>query len=53
MEALLAEIKELMEAFQSESTLFLEKENKSAAARARKTSLGLVVLLKQFRKESV
>ncbi len=43
----------LMEAFQKEATLQIEKGNKAAGTRARKAALELCKLLKDFRKVSV
>jgi hypothetical protein len=43
----------LMETFQKEATLQLEKGNKAAGTRARKAALELTKLLKDFRKVSV
>lgn len=53
MKDLVAKINAEIEAFQKDLTNQVEKGNKSAGARARKSSLELGKLLKEFRKESV
>lgn len=53
MEQLLKEIDALMEGFKKDSQLQLEKNNKAAGTRARKASLALEKLLKEFRKTSL
>lgn len=53
MENLLKNIDAQIEAFKSDATLQVEKGNKAAGTRARKTSLVLEKLLKEFRKISV
>lgn len=53
MKELLEKICAEMEAFKTDARLQLEKGNKSAGMRARKTSLSLEKKLKEFRRESV
>ena len=53
MENLIAQINEQIDAFKKDAEAFLTKNNKAAGARARKTSLELADLMKQFRKESI
>lgn len=53
MENLMQQIKEQLEAFKTNATAFAEKGNKAAAARARKASLELTKLFKEFRKVSI
>lgn len=53
MEKLVAEINEKIAFFQEDAALQVEKSNKAAGARARKVSLEIEKLLKQFRKESI
>ena len=53
MKELLEKIAVSMEAFNADSTQQLEKGNKAAGARARKTSLEIEKLMKEFRKASV
>lgn len=53
MEELLAKINEQLETFKNNANLQLEKNNKAAGARARKSSLELEKLLKEFRKVSL
>lgn len=53
MEKLVAEINEKIALFQEDAALQVEKSNKAAGARARKTSLEIEKLLKQFRKDSI
>lgn len=53
MNELVTKIKSLMSEFNENVDNFLEKENKSAARRARKNTLELEKLMKQFRKDSV
>ena len=45
--------KELNEAFMSDAALQIEKGNKAAGTRARKASLELEKLMKEFRKASL
>lgn len=53
METLLKQIKDAFEAFATDATLQLEKNNKAAGTRARKASLNLEKLMKEFRKASL
>ena len=53
MKELLVEINAKMQTFRTESAKFAEEGNKSAGVRARKATLALEKLFKQFRKESV
>ncbi len=53
MEALLQQIKEAYETFSADATLQQEKGNKAAGTRARKASLQLEKLMKEFRKASL
>lgn len=53
MEALLKKINETYEALRADATLQLEKNNKAAGTRARKSSLELEKLMKEFRKVSL
>lgn len=53
MESLLKQITEAFEAFSTDAALQLEKNNKAAGTRARKASLELEKLLKEFRKASL
>jgi hypothetical protein len=53
MENLVGKIKESFEDFQKDAGLQIEKSNKAAGTRARKTSLELEKLLKEFRKVSL
>jgi hypothetical protein len=53
MEELVNKIKAEFEAFATNANLQIEKANKSAGTRARKSSLDLEKLLKEFRKVSV
>ena len=53
MNELIAKIKELNEAFMSDAALQTEKGNKAAGTRARKASLELDKLMKEFRKASL
>lgn len=53
MEKLVNQINEKIAAFQENATLQVEKGNKAAGGRARKASLELEKLLKQFRKDSI
>ena len=46
-------VKETYEAFATDASLQVEKSNKAAGARARKASLELEKLLKEFRKVSL
>jgi hypothetical protein len=53
MEKLVNKIKAEFEAFATDANLQIEKANKAAGTRARKSSLDLEKLLKEFRKVSV
>lgn len=53
MEELLQQVKEAFETFSADAALQLEKGNKAAGTRARKASLELEKLMKQFRKDSI
>ncbi|GFH97887.1 histone H1 [Phocaeicola dorei] len=53
MNELIAKIKELNEVFMSDAALQIEKGNKAAGTRARKASLELEKLMKEFRKASL
>lgn len=53
MNELVAKIQEAYEAFAKDATLQAEKGNKAAGTRARKASLELEKLMKEFRKVSV
>lgn len=53
MEELVKKIKEAYEAFVIDAQLQVEKGNKAAGTRARKVSLDMEKLLKEFRKKSI
>lgn len=53
MNELIAKIKEVNEAFMADAALQIEKGNKAAGTRARKSSLDLEKLMKEFRKASL
>ena len=53
MNELIAKIKELNEAIRSDAALQIEKGKKDAGTRARKASLELEKLMKEFRKASL
>ena len=53
MESLVSKIKEGFESFAIDANLQIEKSNKAAGTRARKVSLDLEKLLKEFRKASL
>ena len=53
MEELVNKIKAEFEVFTTDSNLQIEKSNKAAGGRARKASLDLDKLLKEFRKASL
>ena len=53
MEELVGKIKAEFESFITDADLQIEKSNKAAGTRARKSSLDLEKLLKEFRKVSV
>ena len=53
MKNLLDKINDQMDAFKKDAALQLEKGNKAAGTRARKSALELSKLMKEFRKVSV
>lgn len=53
MKDLFEKINAVIETFKADSELHIEKANKAAGTRARKSSLELEKLLKEFRKVSV
>ena len=53
MENLVSKIKESFETFQTDASQQIEKANKAAGTRARKASLELEKMLKEFRKASL
>ena len=53
MNELVAKINEAFEAFAKDAALQVEKGNKAAGTRARKASLELEKLMKEFRKVSI
>ena len=53
MNELVAKINEAVEALSKDAELQVEKGNKAAGTRARKASLELEKLMKEFRKESL
>lgn len=53
MESLLNQIHEAYEAFRADAALQQEKNNKAAGTRARKASLNLEKMMKEFRKVSL
>lgn len=53
MKELVEKIQELYEAFAKDAQLQVEKSNKAAGTRARKTSLEIEKAMKQFRKVSI
>ena len=53
MKDLFAKINAEIETYKTESDLHIEKGNKAAGTRARKSSLELEKLLKEFRKASI
>ena len=53
MENLLKEIQEKLDAFVKDAEAQVEKGNTAAGTRARKTSLELTKLFKEFRKQSI
>ena len=53
MEELLQQVKEAFETFSADAALQLEQGNKAAGTRARKASLQLEKLMKEFRKASL
>lgn len=53
MKELVAKISELCAAFEKEAKFNVENGNKAAGTRARKASLELEKLMKQYRKDSI
>ena len=53
MESLVQQIRAAYEAFKADAALQVEKGNKAAGTRARKASLELEKLMKEFRKTSL
>ncbi|MDE6120524.1 MAG: histone H1 [Muribaculaceae bacterium] len=53
MESLINQINEAFETFKADAALQQEKNNKAAGTRARKASLELEKLMKEFRKVSL
>lgn len=53
MKDLVAQIQEQFEAFQTDASLQVENGNKAAGGRARKATLELTKLMKEFRKVSL
>ncbi len=53
MKAIVEKINEAIAAFQKDAALQVENGNKAAGARARKASLEIEKLMKQFRKDSI
>ncbi len=53
MKDLTAKIQEAYEAFAKDATLQVENGNKAAGARARKASLAIEKMMKEFRKASL
>lgn len=53
MEKLLKQIQEKLEEFTKDAQAQVEKGNKAAGTRARKSSLELTKLFKEFRKQSI
>ncbi len=53
METLVEKIKKEWEVFEANATAVVEKGNKAAGVRARKASLELTELFKEFRKASI
>ena len=53
MKDLVAQIQAQFEAFQTDASLQVENGNKAAGARARKATLELTKLMKEFRKVSL
>ena len=53
MKTLLDQINEKIDLFQTNATSQIEKANKAAGTRARKASLELEKMLKEFRKKSL
>ncbi|MDR0972385.1 MAG: histone H1 [Prevotellaceae bacterium] len=53
MKELVSKVSELYKEFSTDANLQVEKGNKAAGTRARKASLEIEKLMKQFRKESI
>lgn len=53
MKAIVEKINEAIAAFQKDAAAQVENGNKAAGARARKASLEIEKLMKQFRKDSI
>ncbi len=53
MKTLLDQINEKIDTFQKNATLHVDKTNKAAGTRARKASLEMEKMLKEFRKKSL
>ena len=53
MKTLMDSINEKIDAFQTNATLHVEKANKAAGTRARKASLEISKLMKEFRQKSM
>lgn len=53
MQKLVSKINEQLDVFKENADAYATKKNKAAAARARKVSLELTKLFKEFRKKSV
>ncbi len=53
MQNLVKDLHQLFDDFKIDATLQLEKANKAAGTRARKTSLAIEKALKEFRKKSI
>ena len=53
MKALVQKINTAIEAFSQDAALNVEKANKAAGARARKVSLEIEKLMKEYRKKSI
>lgn len=53
MEALVQKIQEAYDAFRADAAAQIEKNNKAAGTRARKASLELEKMMKEFRKVSL
>ena len=53
MKELIEKIQQTYDAFSTEAALHVEKGNKAAGTRARKASLEVEKLMKEFRKESL
>jgi len=53
MKTLVNDLSQLFASFMEDATANVEKGNKAAGTRARKTSLGIEKALKEFRKQSI